>query len=690
MKKTIQILFFSLLTVGATAQKKAAESQPQMKRAIERSSNAERIGNRPVTQPTQTSSNRDVIFHETFENGYNGTTEYGAWTHSFKLTGVPSTQGEMWSIGQPGYENAYGGAGDALESDSPTNWALWDGGAYYDLYPSTGDPDGSNYTGYLNAPTIDCSELESVVVSFQQVFRYCCFSDSPISLDVSVDGGITWSSFDAIGNGVEGANIQSANPLNTVIDISCIASGEPNVKLRFAYNSAEEAGYTHYYWGIDEVKVYSNTVENDLFISAIANGDVLNFWEFRTTPEQQIRTAADGGVIAAVLVGNKGVAEQSDITVTVKFTSPTGVEYTSESDPFHLYSSATDTICPASGSVWMTFATDFVPTEMGEYTMSATINGLEEGEETMTDNTLSKTISFNNIGEYGHDPNTTAEFEWQIGSRFVSGTSGPRAPSGFGSYYAFVNPNSQAHGITVRFGSNTVPGVEFQAALIKRTLAQGEPNLDNSPLVGSGNYETREGWNTGEPLYFAFNSPTPQNGVFPALPVPVEVWNDNTNPVAYVAAIWRQNAGLGNMTVLADDLLDLDYSSVTWEKGGDQAYHWFSAQDMAFGVRLVLEDGNHIAVSTDEVAVPKASFSVYPNPAVTEARVAFDLTESTFIAYEVRDLQGRLMDTDNIGRFAAGQNSFSLNVSNYPAGNYIVGLVLEGKRIMTQQISVIK
>jgi hypothetical protein len=31
-----------------------------------------------------------------------------------------------------------------------------------------------------------------------------------------------------------------------------------------------------------------------------------------------------------------------------------------------------------------------------------------------------------------------------------------------------------------------------------------------------------------------------------------------------------------------------------------------------------------------------------------------------------------------------------LNVSKYPAGNYIVGLVLDGKQIITQQFSVVK
>jgi len=111
--------------------------------------------------------------------------------------------------------------------------------------------------------------------------------------------------------------------------------------------------------------------------------------------------------------------------------------------------------------------------------------------------------------------------------------------------------------------------------------------------------------------------------------------------------------------ILAQDVNDSDLSSVAWQQGGDLDFHWFHFQEFNYAVRLILAD-SLIAVSTDEINAPSASFTVYPNPAVNETRVSFSLTESKFIAYEVRDLQGRLMDTDNIGRFGILTTSVAL------------------------------
>jgi len=688
MKKTLHVLLFSLFAVAGVAQQKATLIEQEGPKSVQKRTVEEQVKIDRSAQFPSNHSNREIVFHETFENGFIGSTPFGAWTFSHNLTGVPSAQGTMWSIGDPDYVNTYGNGtvgSDALVSASPDNYALWDGAQYAEDFPNSLTANGF-YSGYLNAPVLDFSELPTVLVDFQQVFRYCCFPGSPISLDVSVDGGATWTSFNAIGDAIEGSNIQSVNPLNTTIDISCVAANQSNVQLRFAYNSAEEAGYTHYFWAVDEVVIYTNDYENDIFIKELVNGNILSDWEHRVTPMEQKRGEDDGGVIVGVLAGNKGSMEQSNVTVTFTLTTPSGVDTTFTTDPFHLYSATNDTICPHNDATWFFWETGYVPTEVGLYGFSATINGAEELEETQADNTITETLVFNDIAEYGHDGDSASHFQWQVGSRFVSGTTGPREPSGFGSHYTFINNGSSAHGITVRFGSNTEVGVEFKAALI----AQNGANLDDSETVASGNYETRTGWNTSEPLYFAFNGSFPVGGVYPAQPYsPLETFDSGTN---YVAAIWRSTPGVGQLSVRAQETNDVDLSSVAWEKGGDQDFHWFHFQEFNYGVRLILSGPyvNHIPVAIEEIEAPKTSFSVYPNPAVNETRISFNLAESSFIAYEVRDMQGRLMDTDNIGRFGIGANSFALDVSEYPAGNYIVGLVVDGKQFITQQMAVVR
>jgi len=694
MKKTIQILFFSALSVAGFAQHKATLTQFEGPKALKKLTAEDPIKRSPQT-PTNNSGSRVVVFHETFESGFNGSTEFGAWTYSHNLTGVPSTQGSMWSIGDDTYVNTYGNGvagSDALDSESPGSYALFDGAQYAEDFPLS-LPANAFYSAFLNAPVLDFSALETVVVDFQQVFRYCCFPGSPLTLDVSIDGGASWTSFNAIGTAVEGANVQSVNPLNTTIDISCVAAGQSSVQLRFGYNSAEESGYSHYFWAIDEVVVYTNDNANDLFLRELVNGDVLTDWEYRVTPQAQIRTAEDGGIILGVAAGNRGSDEQSEVSVLFELTldGETTPAFTYTTEPFHLYSALTDTVCPHLESAWFFWETDIVPTTLGLYTLTATISAASGADATPADNTITETIVFSDIAEYGHDGDTADDFQWQIGSGFVTGNSGPRQPSGFGSHYGFPNAGSSAHGITVRFGGNTEAGVEFKANLIENNAS--EEALDDSDVVASGNYETSASWLTNhnsEPLFFAFNSSFPVGGVYPAQPFAVtEIDQSNLN---YVAAIFRPTPGVGQLSVLAAETNDVDLSSVAWQQGGDLDFHWFHFQEFNYGVRLILSAPyvNHIPVSTEEVETPTASFSVYPNPAVNETRVSFNLTESRFIAYEVRDLQGRLMDTDNIGRFGAGSNSFALNVSEYATGNYIVGLVIDGKQMLTQQFSVVK
>jgi hypothetical protein len=683
MKKTLQFLFFSALSVGAVAQHKPNIKQTEAPRAAQELT----VKTQRASKPFSDSGNRVTIFHETFENGFNGSTELGAWNYEHYLGGVLSAEGSQWSIGTPSYSLFNNTTNNALVSASPANWALWDGNAYCDQYPTSCDGTGEFYSAYLYSPTIDCSSLESVMLSFQQTFVYCCFGVSPISVDVSVDNGSTWTTFDAIGEAVESANVFSPNPMNTVLDLTCVAAGESAVKLRFSYNSAEEDGYNFYYWGIDEVKVSDNSITSNVFIAELYNGDIINNWEFRVTPEEEINP--DGMVVGA-RIGNNGIDDHENVRIHFELLDEDGEvaeEYTT--DPFLLYGALNDTACPHVESVIVSYQTDMVPS-IGTYTLRATIlTDLAEDETTgAADNVMEKVVIYNNIGEFGHDPDTQAEFDFQVFSGFVNGSSGPRNPCGWGSHYTFLNPNTEAHGITVRFGSLTVAGIEFKAALIEQPAST---SLDNGTLRGNGDYETLPSWvanHGGEPLYFAFNNPFPTGGVFPAQPY-TNLDLFETNGTNYVAAIWRQTQGAGQLSILAEETIDTDYSSVAWEKGGDQNFHWFSSPDFNYAVRLITKAGTHIPVSVDEVN-NTTSFSVYPNPAVTETRVAFDLAESKFVAYEVRDLQGRLIDTDNIGRFGAGQNSFSLNVSKYPAGNYIVGLVLDGKQIITQQFSVVK
>ncbi|MGB1671241.1 MAG: hypothetical protein ACPHCT_07190, partial [Flavobacteriales bacterium] len=145
-----------------------------------------------------------IFFHEDFANGFAGNNGYGALTVE-----DTSPNGTIWQYvdasGDGYYQDATASgvqppAGEfstnigALNSETADNgWMVFDCD-YYNTPISSGVEDTE---GYLNLPTLDMTELESVVITWDQYLRYCCYPFIPIFVEVSSDGGSTWTSFEA-------------------------------------------------------------------------------------------------------------------------------------------------------------------------------------------------------------------------------------------------------------------------------------------------------------------------------------------------------------------------------------------------------------------------------------------------------------------------------------------------------------
>ena len=81
---------------------------------------------------------------------------------------------------------------------------------------------------------MDFTNDGSVIVNWESYFRYCCFPNAPIFLEVgsTVDGVTSWTTFDAHSDFIESANEASANPLPVSPDVSCVAAYQDSVQLR--------------------------------------------------------------------------------------------------------------------------------------------------------------------------------------------------------------------------------------------------------------------------------------------------------------------------------------------------------------------------------------------------------------------------------------------------------------------------
>jgi hypothetical protein len=176
---------------------------------------------------------------------------------------------------------------------------------------------------YFETPKIDCSAVSSVVVKFTQVFNLCCLSENVGNLQmlVTIDEGVHWATYDVQYNW--GANNPTpARFQNPEINISDVAAGSPNVRIRFYFHG----GNMWYYWMLDDLKLVEG-YGNDLVLEDTwldfdggfgATIDQIHYW-----PLSQMGMAGDptGTVGANYIKGailNRGYNDSENARLDIK------------------------------------------------------------------------------------------------------------------------------------------------------------------------------------------------------------------------------------------------------------------------------------------------------------------------------------------------------------------------------------
>ena len=119
--------------------------------------------------------------------------------------------------------------------------------------------------GWIQTPAIDCSGKSSVILRFQQTFRYNDFNAAPGSglyVGISTDGQ-NWTDFD-VKNNVPPAT-DMFNPINQEVNISKVAANQPKVYVRFYWK-----GYYSWYWMIDDIEL-AEGYQKDIAITRLSN-----------------------------------------------------------------------------------------------------------------------------------------------------------------------------------------------------------------------------------------------------------------------------------------------------------------------------------------------------------------------------------------------------------------------------------
>lgn len=118
-----------------------------------------------------------------------------------------------------------------------------------------GQPSGANYqylSSYFQTSALDCSGRSSVILSFQQFFRY----NNGVAMNVQVSNdGTNWTTYN-VANG-QANNAASTNPTLISVNISTIAANQSSVYIRIGWSARV------YYWMIDDLAL-SEADPNDV------------------------------------------------------------------------------------------------------------------------------------------------------------------------------------------------------------------------------------------------------------------------------------------------------------------------------------------------------------------------------------------------------------------------------------------
>lgn len=505
---------------------------------------------------------------------------------------------------------------------------------------------------FQTAQPIDCSAHPFVSLSFQTFYRMWDNGNSDGNeyclVEVSRDG-ITWPSVTTyevsqglVDFGDGDGEVQArwelwplmqtqdpvTNPTEFVFDITSAAGGQDNVWIRFRWK-----GTWGYAWMVDDMELF-DTPDNDLAISNyatyadyVATGE----YEYGAYPTSQVRPLQ-----MAVRVNNNGVNAQQNVNLEV---TVNGADAGATSNIITVPYGGFDTL-RAPGYV--------IPATVGTYNVELTVD-MDNTDENLDDNVanLSFEVTENSFGR--DDKTYTGQFP---GSSF---TEGFMAATLF-----YANAPTTVYAIDVAFRSGSA-GAEIVAHMY-------DPNSKAFDIIASSNELALN------PSFLNTGTNGQVNWYTFVLQEPVDLFGDE-----FVMCGVESFGGAG--VRIGESKNAPDQTCFVYGNFGSAGIDWYFSNE----VPMVRLNTNPNAVNTPNGIKEAASsnFSLsqnIPNPANQTTRIDYNLKNAAKVSFEVRDLAGRLLVSEDYGTQPAGVQFINLNVSEFAAGVYTYSLVVNGER----------
>lgn len=168
------------------------------------------------------------------------------------------------------------------------------------------------WNGNLTSPVVNMSAVPAAILSFEHTYRFCCSGAWYPQVQVSTDGFATFASYNVT---IPGFSTNNTTPTYThklnITGFMDTASNLSNMQFRFRWEG--DLGASHYYWQIDDIKIYE-AYTNDMNMrsgSFYAGAEGIPYYN---VPTSQITPITFQSVVR-----NDGAATENNSLLTVTF-----------------------------------------------------------------------------------------------------------------------------------------------------------------------------------------------------------------------------------------------------------------------------------------------------------------------------------------------------------------------------------
>jgi len=560
------------------------------------------------SEPFQIKAAGDLIFSEEF-NGSLG-----------QFTVIPGTMDTIWKFDLNGPNGQFSSAAQIITSTTASNgFAIFDADASHT----------ANFTdriGALTSPVIDMTGKAKAIISFQHTYRTCCSNAFFPKVEVSTDNFATFQTFDA---SVLGISVNATAPTTTQkVNISNFldtASNLNNFQFRFFFDG--NGGTSHYFWQIDDVKMFENwdydlTMVKADFFSGVEQVPYFN------VPLSQIAP------ITFTAIGRNDGAQTSNSTIVNVGLNNGGGTVTSPS--LTLPAGALDTLETAG----------FTPANaIQAYTAAYTLSGAN-ADQLAQDNTASLTFNVTKdvySVDNGITLGTITNFSSNIGQPFKIGNT----MEVFGEM--IVNKMQ----ITVSNAATNVGQLISGEIQLYNTVDQTFEYLAESEevTITTGNNNSTITLNLIQPV-----TVTPGQ----VLLVLARHNGGSTDPGFRSAQKVRQGIVLG------------------YDASGALAS---LINPNAVRVRLIEDANAGIAENNGSITIG----NLFPNPASESTELNYNLKSASDVVVTITDLTGKVISTETLVNQTVGGHTLSISTKDFNSGMYYVS-VSTGDSVSTKKL----